>query len=153
VAGKALQRFEDAEEVGALIGEELGEGGLAGVEVSARIISRIASMRSPSKNMCSVRVRPMPTAPNAIALAGLLGRVGVGADLKLGGLGAPLHELGVALEFLGGLRGFVAVEEAGDDLGRSGRDLAGVTVPEVPSMERKSPSLKVWPSMVAVFLS
>jgi hypothetical protein len=37
--------------------------------VSARIISRIASMRSPSKNMCSVRVRPIPTAPNATALA------------------------------------------------------------------------------------
>ena len=34
---------------------------------SARIISRMASMRSPSKNMCSVRVRPMPSAPKAIA--------------------------------------------------------------------------------------
>ena len=27
----------------------------------------MASMRSPSKNMCSVRVRPMPRAPNAMA--------------------------------------------------------------------------------------
>ena len=27
----------------------------------------MASMRLPSKNMCSVRVRPMPTAPNAMA--------------------------------------------------------------------------------------
>ena len=26
-------------------------------------------MRSPSKNMCSVRVRPMPTAPNATAFS------------------------------------------------------------------------------------
>ena len=26
-------------------------------------------MRSPSKNMCSVRQRPMPSAPNAMALA------------------------------------------------------------------------------------
>ncbi len=26
-------------------------------------------MRSPSKNMCSVRVRPMPVAPNAIAFS------------------------------------------------------------------------------------
>ena len=30
---------------------------------SARIISRTALMRSPSKNMCSVRHRPMPVAP------------------------------------------------------------------------------------------
>ena len=30
-------------------------------------------MRSPSKNMCSVRVRPMPTAPNAIAFAACSG--------------------------------------------------------------------------------
>ena len=32
----------------------------------------MASMRSPSKNMCSVRVRPMPVAPKAMALRGLL---------------------------------------------------------------------------------
>ena len=31
--------------------------------VSARIISRTAAMRSASKNMCSVRQRPMPVAP------------------------------------------------------------------------------------------
>ncbi len=31
--------------------------------VSARIISRTAVMRSPSKNMCSVRQSPMPSAP------------------------------------------------------------------------------------------
>jgi hypothetical protein len=37
--------------------------------------------------------------------------------------------------------------------GRGGLDLAGVDVPLVPSMERKSPSLKVCPSTVTVFLS
>ena len=31
--------------------------------VSATIISRMALMRSPSKNICSVRHRPMPSAP------------------------------------------------------------------------------------------
>ena len=36
-------------------------------ELSARIISRTARMRSPSKNMCSVRQRPMPSAPNSRA--------------------------------------------------------------------------------------
>ena len=34
---------------------------------SARIISRIAIIRSPSKNMCSVRQRPMPWAPKSRA--------------------------------------------------------------------------------------
>ncbi len=47
--------------------------------LSARIISRMASMRSPSKNMCSVRHRPMPTAPKAMRVLRLLRRVGVGA--------------------------------------------------------------------------
>jgi hypothetical protein len=35
--------------------------------VSARIISRTAVIRASSKNMCSVRQRPMPSAPNARA--------------------------------------------------------------------------------------
>ena len=37
--------------------------------LSARIISRIASMRLPSKNMCSVRQRPIPSAPKATAFS------------------------------------------------------------------------------------
>jgi hypothetical protein len=66
---EALQRLEDAEEVVALVGQELRERRLDGRRACpARIISRMASMRSPSKNMCSVRVRPMPTAPKATAL-------------------------------------------------------------------------------------
>ena len=36
--------------------------------VSAQIISRNAAMRSGSKNMCSVRHRPMPSAPSSRAL-------------------------------------------------------------------------------------
>jgi hypothetical protein len=39
----------------------------------ARIISRTAWMRSPSKNMCSVRHRPMPSAPNSRAFARVAG--------------------------------------------------------------------------------
>src|SRR5207237_9367623 len=34
---------------------------------------RIASMRSPSKNMCSVRHKPMPPAPKATAFAACSG--------------------------------------------------------------------------------
>ena len=37
--------------------------------VSEQIISRMAGMRSASKNMCSVRHRPMPSAPNFAAWA------------------------------------------------------------------------------------
>jgi len=50
-------------EIHPLEGEELRERLLAIGLVSARIISRTASMRSSSKNMCSVRHRPMPSAP------------------------------------------------------------------------------------------
>ena len=48
--------------------------------------------------------------PEGHGVLGLLGGVGVGADLELGGLGAPFHELDVALEFLRGLRLLVVVE-------------------------------------------
>ena len=47
------------------IGSELGKSRLgAAPRVSERIISRMAAMRVASKNMCSVRHRPMPSAPN-----------------------------------------------------------------------------------------
>ncbi len=107
-------------------GRSLASAAFRASSVSARIISRIASMRSPSKNMCSVRQRPMPTAPNAMRVPRLLGRVGVGAHVHARRLVAPLHQLLEVLELLGLLRGLVAVDQAGDDLGRRGLDLAGV---------------------------
>ena len=39
-------------------------------------------MRWGSKNMCSVRVRPMPSAPKFPRDLGVAGGVGVGADLE-----------------------------------------------------------------------
>ena len=60
--------------------------------VSARIISRMAAMRSPSKNMCSVRHRPMPSAPNFTACSGVVRGIGVGADAQLAGRVRPAHE-------------------------------------------------------------
>ena len=48
----------------------------------ATIISRIAVIRSPSKNMCSVRQSPMPSAPKPRAMRASCGRVGVRADLE-----------------------------------------------------------------------
>jgi hypothetical protein len=50
------------------IGRQLGERAAAAALVAATIISRIAVMRSPSKNMCSVRQSPIPSAPNARAM-------------------------------------------------------------------------------------
>ena len=59
---------------------------------SARIISRTATMRSASKNMCSVRQRPMPSAPNLRAVRGVGRRVGVGAHLQRAHLVGPAHQ-------------------------------------------------------------
>ncbi len=53
------------------------------------IISRTIGMRSSLKNMCSVRTRPMPSAPNSRALRGVLRRVGVGPHPRRGGAARP----------------------------------------------------------------
>ena len=94
--------------------------------LSARIISRIASMRLPSKNMCSVRRQADADGAERERVFGLLGVVGIAADVEARGLRAPLHQLVERLELLGFLRGFVAVQHAGDDLARRGRELPGV---------------------------
>ena len=68
VTGKPAMIVEELDEIVALHRQELRERGAAAASSSARIISRIATMRSPSKNMCSVRQRPMPSAPNSRAV-------------------------------------------------------------------------------------
>ncbi|MCY1238784.1 hypothetical protein D9M72_515410 [compost metagenome] len=45
------------------IGRSLASAKRRPASSSARIISRMTLMRSSSKNMCSVRQRPMPSAP------------------------------------------------------------------------------------------
>ena len=61
---------EDLGEVGALHRQQLVERAAAALlRSSARIISRTTGMRSASKNMCSVRQRPMPSAPNLRAVS------------------------------------------------------------------------------------
>lgn len=49
---EACQGLEDADEVALLARQELGEAFFRSPTLSARIISRMASMRLPSKNMC-----------------------------------------------------------------------------------------------------
>jgi hypothetical protein len=123
---EALERLEDAGEVLALVGQQLGQRLLAVLDVVARIISRMASMRSPSKNMCSVRVRPMPVAPKATAM-----RVcsGVSALVRTAsGWPCAHHSMSWRkfLNFSVLLRGLVVADDAGDDFRRRGLELAAI---------------------------
>ena len=72
------------------------------------IIARTCGSRSSAMNMCSVRQRPMPSAPNSRAFDRVLGRVGVRAHAQ-----AP-HRVGPAEQRL----------EVLVDLRRHERDLA-----------------------------
>jgi hypothetical protein len=85
-----LMMREQLDEVVALHGQELGERGAPPASSSARIISRTATMRSPSKNMCSVRHRPMPSAPKCAPSASR--GVGVGPHLHAARLVGPAHQ-------------------------------------------------------------
>ena len=86
-----------------------------------------------SKNMCSVRHRPMPSAPILMAFSASYGRVGVGADFEGADGVAPFHE---GFEF-GGLLGFFEGEFAEEN-----------TSPVPPSRVRNSPALTVFPPAV-----
>ena len=58
----------------------------------ATIISRIAVIRSPSKNMCSVRHSPMPSAPKRARDARVVRRVGVRADAQAANVVGPAEQ-------------------------------------------------------------
>ena len=67
---EAVHRAEDALEVALLHGQRCARAPHSRPpSASARIISRTAGRRSSLKNMCSVRQRPMPSAPNSRARA------------------------------------------------------------------------------------
>ncbi len=73
-------RFQDADEILALHRQDLCQArARAARAFSAMIISRTAEIRSGSKNMCSVRHSPIPSAPNSRATLASLRSVGVGA--------------------------------------------------------------------------
>ncbi len=79
------QRLEDALEVLLLHGQQMRRAPRAAPpRPRARIIRRTQGMRSSSKNMCSVRQRPMPSAPRARATRRVVRRVGVGAHRAAG---------------------------------------------------------------------
>ena len=92
---------------------------------SARIISRTAWMRASSKNMCSVRQSPMPSAPNLHGDARVGRRIGIGAHAELAHLVGPAHQRAE----LAGHRGLGHRHGAGQHLaGRAvdGDDLAAL---------------------------
>ena len=122
---EALERLEDADEVFALIRQQLRQRGFAVFDVVG-------------ENHFAHRVDAVAFEEHVLgageADAGRAERDGVARSAPAcrrwcgpGGavaLRAPLHELEEVLELLGGLRGLVAVQQAGDDLGRRGLDLA-----------------------------
>ena len=99
---------------------------------SARIIFRMATIRWSPKNMCSVRHRPIPSAPNDRALAESSGVSALVRILRVRTLSA--HDMNVAKSPV----------ICGSTVGT----LPIITSPVVPSIVRKSPALTVWPPIV-----
>ena len=73
VTGRPLMISNSSAKSCRCIGRSLASAARRPSSVSDRIISRIATIRSPSKNMCSVRQRPMPSAPNERAVRASVG--------------------------------------------------------------------------------
>ena len=122
----ALEGAEDAGEVVALVGEDLGEGDPAGLNsLGEDHLAHGVDAVALEEHVLGAAEADAAGAERDGDL-GLRGRVGVGPHLELGGLRAPFHELLEALILLGLLGGRIIVQQAGDDLGRGGLDLARV---------------------------
>ena len=67
--GQPRHRLEDPLEVGLLHGRSRSSAARRSSSSRARIMSRTIGRRSSAMNMCSVRQRPMPSAPNSRAFA------------------------------------------------------------------------------------
>mmetsp|Transcript_45450 Transcript_45450/g.73756 ORF Transcript_45450/g.73756 Transcript_45450/m.73756 type:complete len:372 (+) Transcript_45450:898-2013(+) len=102
------------------------------VSSEARIISRIATMRSPSKNICSVRTRPIPSAPKSFAAWASSGVSALARTCMRRNSSA--HNIMVA-KLPPSFAGTVGISPS-------------ITSPVVPSMVRTSPCLMVSDPMV-----
>ncbi len=111
VTGQARHRAEDAFEVLALEGEDLVERVAARGVGPARIISRTAAMRSSSKNMCSVRQSPMPSAPKLRAVRASSGVSALARTRRRRTLSAQHHQLAELAAQRGGHRRHRAEED------------------------------------------
>ena len=131
-------------------GKQLGRAPSRGLPRRRRGSSRGSSSMW-SKNMCSVRHSPMPSAPNAIGFCGLLRLVGVGPHLQLAVLVGPAHQLVVALVGLGLFAASASCRSSTcmTSLGAVST-LPAKTSPVKPSMEIQSPSFSTLPPTVTV---
>ena len=100
--------------------------------VSDKIIPRILSMRSAAKNICSVRHRPIPSAPSSLALAASSGVSAFALTLSLRCLSAQDKSI------------WKSSLELASVLGIS----PSMTSPAVPSRVIMSPRLITTPSAV-----
>ena len=101
--GKSVHGLEDADEVAPLVRQELVERLLRRPSgESAMIISWMASCRSmlfsgnskSLKNMCSVRTRPIPSAPISRAFLRIVRRIGIGPHMEFSDGIRPAHQRG-----------------------------------------------------------
>ena len=118
------------------IGLSLANAFLRPFSSSARIISRTARMRSPSKNMCSVRQRPMPSAPKRRATSESCGVSALARTLSFRALSAHCISVPNSFENLASLVGV----------------WPSMTSPDEPSIDTQSPFLTVLPPALNKFL-
>ena len=116
------------------IGSSLASAARRDFSSSARIISRTAWMRSSSKNMCSVRHSPMPSAPKRTAALASAGVSALARTPSLRTLSAQP----------------ISVANSPDSCGSIMSTLPASTWPVEPSTVMKSPFLKVCPPAVMV---
>ena len=95
VTGRPAMMRNSSMKVVALERQQLAPAPRAGRASSlAMIIWRTAPMRSGSKNMCSVRHRPMPSAPNFCAVSASSGVSALARTLRRADLVRPAHQRG-----------------------------------------------------------
>ncbi len=96
---------------------------------SAMIMRRTAPMRSGAKNMCSVRQRPMPSAPKRAAVVASAGVSALARTLRRRTLSAQP----------------IRVEKSPDSVGSMVATRPTNTSPVEPSSVIQSPAFSVWP--------
>ena len=94
VTGRLPMILNNSTKSARCIGKSLASAARRAFSSGARIISRIAPMRFSSKNMCSVRQSPMPSAPNSMAARASLGVSALARTLSL--RAASAHCISVA---------------------------------------------------------
>ena len=123
---EAFERFEDAGEVLALVRQELLEGVFAlGCLLGENHLAHRVNAVALKEHVFGAGEADASRAKGD-GIFGLLGIIGIRAYFKAGDLRTPVHKLIEVFILLGLLRGLVAVDQAHDDLRRSGCNLAGV---------------------------